>query len=84
MNYKKDYSGKTAERWLAERGWTGFLMTVPIGETKYTCASVSDILSIRSTASQLNNDPDCDRSFSVYTNMDERTIRVTAKPKQDV
>ena len=81
MNYKKDYSGKSAERWLAERGWTGFLMTVPLGETKYTCASVSDILCIRSTASQLSKDPDCDRTFSVYTIMDEKVVRITATLK---
>ena len=84
MNYKKDYSGKSAERWFAERSWTGFLMTVPIDtEVRYVCGSVGDIMSIRSTASQLSNDPDCDRKFSVYTDLDSKFIRVTATLKDN-
>lgn len=83
MNYKKDYSGKTADRWLAERSWTGFLMTVPLGESRYNCVTASDILSIRSTASQLSKDPDCDRAFSVFTKMDDLVVIVTATLKDN-
>ena len=84
MNYKKDYSGESAEYWLANRKWTGFLMNVPIGEEKeYYCTSASDVMTIRATASQMSNDPDCDRAFSIYTDLAKCLIKVTAKLKDN-
>lgn len=84
MNYKKDYSGESAEYWLSIRKWTGFLINVPIDEEKiYYCPSPQDILSIRSTASQMSNDPDCDRTFSIYTDLAKGEIKVTAKLKDN-
>jgi len=81
--YNKDYSRKTAMEWLSEGKWTGFLMRIPINKTKgYPCRNANDAMSIRSTASQLNNDPECDRKFSVVVDFDTKIITVTASEKE--
>lgn len=73
----KDYSGKTAEEWLAERKWTGFLLSVPIGsETEYRVMDSNDAMSIRATASMLNHNINCNRRFRVKVNFDTRIVTV--------
>ena len=80
----KDYSIKTAKEWLDERRWTAFLMSVPLdNEKKYQCRNANDMMSIRVTASTLNNDPECDRRFTVAVDFDTRVITITATKKQD-
>ena len=80
--YKRDYSGKTAVEWLAERKWTAFLMRIPIGKTKgYPCHSANDVMSIRATASMMSSDPNCERKFSVVADFDTKIITVTATVK---
>ena len=80
--YNKDYSGKAAEEWLAERKWTGFLMRVPLRTTKdYPVENANDAMSIRSTASMLSNQDGCDRTFSVTIDFDKKKVYVTAKKK---
>lgn len=82
--YVKDYSGKTAMEWLADRKWTGFLMRLPLGKTKgYPCKNANDAMSIRATASTLSNNPECDRRFSVVVDFDTKVVTVTAYPKED-
>lgn len=84
MKYNKDYSNKTAKEWLAERKWTAFLMQVPLGKTlPYLVANANDINCIRSTASMLNTDTDCDRSFVVSVDFEFSVIAVTATKKSD-
>lgn len=82
MKYNKDYSTKTAKEWLAERKWTAFLMQVPLGKTQpYLVADANDLNSIRSTASMLNKDQDCDRTFVVSVDFGTAVIAVTATKK---
>lgn len=82
IKYNKDYSAKTAMEWLAERKWTGFLMRIPLDKTKgYPCQNANDASSIRSTASMLNNDADCDRRFKVVVDFDTKIVTVTATKK---
>lgn len=81
--YNKDYSGKAAEEWLAERKWTGFLMRVPLRTTKdYPVDNANDAMSIRSTASMLTNSDGCDRSFSVTVDFSQMKVYVTAIKKK--
>ncbi len=81
--YNKDYSGKAAEEWLAERKWTGFLMRVPLRTTKdYPVENANDAMSIRSTASTLSNCEGCDRVFSVTIDFAQMKVYVTAKKKE--
>jgi hypothetical protein len=81
----KDYSGKTAMEWLELRKWTGFLMRVPLDkEHTYSCRNANDAMSIRSTASMLNNNETCDRRFELKVNFDTRKISVRATKKDDL
>lgn len=78
----KDYSGKTAMEWLAERKWTGFLMRIPLDKTKgYPCKNANDVMSIRATASMLSNNEECDRRFTVIADFDTRIVTITATKK---
>ena len=80
--YNKDYSGKTAMEWLAERKWTGFLMRIPLDKTKgYPCQNANDVMSIRATASMLSNNNDCDRKFTVIADFDTKIVTITATKK---
>lgn len=80
--YVKDYSAKTAEEWLAERKWTGFLMRVPLRCSKsYSVENANDAMSIRTTASMLTNFDDCDRKFSVSIDFGKNEVIVTANKK---
>ena len=80
--YNKDYSGKTAMEWLAERKWTGFLMRIPLEKTKgYPCQNANDVMSIRATASMLSNSDDCDRKFKVVADFDTKIVTITATKK---
>lgn len=82
MKYNKDYSGKTAKEWLAEKKWTGFLMCVPIGNAKgYLCENANELNCIRSTAAIMNNDPDCDRRFYVSADFETKVVTVQASLK---
>lgn len=82
--YTKDYSGKTATEWLAERKWTAFLMRLPLNKTKgYPCQNANDLMSIRAIASMLSTNPECDRRFSVVADFDTKVITVTATRKED-
>ena len=84
MNYNKDYSAKTAEEWLRDGKWTGFLMRVPLNKPKgYPCSNANDLQVIRVTASQLNNNPNCDRSFVVVVDYDTKVVTITATLKND-
>lgn len=79
----KNYDHESAEYWLANRKWTGFLMTIPIGEEKiYYCPKASDVVSIRVTATILGNNPVCDRVFSMSIDLDKRAFRIIAKLKK--
>lgn len=81
--YIKDYSGKAAEEWLAERKWTGFLMRVPLRTTRdYSVANANDAMSIRSTASMLTNNEECDRTFRVTIDFNQMKVYVTAEKKK--
>ena len=63
-NKIRSYSGKSADEWLSNRKWTGFLMTVPLGEeVSRRVMDSNDAMSIRTTASMLNRNDNCDRSF---------------------
>ena len=82
--YNKDYSTKTADEWFKERGWTGFLMTIPLGRTvKKQLDNTRDLLSLRATAGNLSSaSSSCERKFSVTTDVeDESIIFVTATKK---
>lgn len=80
--YNKDYSAKTAEEWLSERKWTGFLMRLPLRSSKdYPVENANDAMSIRATASMLTNNENCDRRFSVTINFEESKVIVTANKK---
>lgn len=82
--YNKDYSGKTAMEWLSERKWTGFLMRIPLDKTKgYPCQNANDAMAIRTTASMMNNNKECERKFSVVVDFDTKIVTVTASLKQD-
>lgn len=76
------YSGKTFEEWLAKKKWTGFLMTVPLDESvECRVMDSNSAMSIRTTASMLNQNENCDRKFEVKINFDSRTVKVTATKK---
>lgn len=79
----KDYSSKTSDEWFDKKRWTGFLATCPIGRPVIKeCESVREALSIRTIASILSNNEDCDRKFSVKTeSKNERVICVIASRK---
>ena len=78
----KDYSGKTAMEWLELRKWTGFLMRIPLDKTKgYPCKNANDAMSIRATASMLNNNDECDRKFKVVVDFETKIVTVTATKK---
>ena len=78
----KDYSIKTAKEWFDEGRWTAFLMSIPLGKAKgYPCEDANKLMSIRVTASTLNNNPDCDRSFKVTADFDTKVITITATKK---
>lgn len=80
--YEKDYSAKTADEWLAERKWTGFLMRIPLRSSNdYKVENANDAMSIRATASMLTNNANCDRKFSVTIKFEENKIIVTANKK---
>ncbi len=81
--YKKDYSKKTADEWFKERGWTGFLMRIPLGRTvKKQLDSTRDLLSLRAIAGSLSSNSSCKRKFSVTTDaVDESIVFVTATKK---
>jgi len=78
----KSYTGKTFDEWLANRKWTGFLMNVPFDEkvTRRVMDS-NDAMSIRTTASMLNRNENCDRRFKIVINFDTREVTVTATRK---
>ena len=81
-NKIRSYSGKTADEWLSKRKWTGFLMTVPLGEeVSRRVMDSNDAMSIRTTASMLNRNDNCERSFKVVINFDTREVTVTANEK---
>lgn len=78
----KDYSSKTAMEWLELRKWTGFLMRIPLDKSKgYPCKNANDAMSIRATASMLNNNDECDRRFKVVVDFDTKIVTVTATNK---
>ena len=84
MKYNKDYSGKTADEWFAEKRWTGFLMRIPYDRTIVKeCASVREVLAIRATASALSaNNSSINRRFKITTEpSNEKMICVTATRK---
>lgn len=82
--YNKDYSVKTAMEWLAERKWTGFLMRIPLDKPKgYPCQNANDAMAIRTTASMLNKNKDCDRKFSVVVDFETKIVTVNATLKND-
>ena len=84
MKYNKDYTTKTAKEWLDMRKWTAFLMQVPIGKAQpFVVKDANDINSIRSTASTMTNDAECDRSFEVGVDFATSTIAVTVTLKKD-
>ena len=73
MNYKKDYSAKTADEWFSEKKWTAFLMSLPLGRTRdYTCDNYTEINKIRTIASMLTKRGE-DRKFSITTADDAAT-----------
>lgn len=75
MDYNtRDYSGKTPEEWFAEKCWSGFLMTIPLGKRMVVkCENVFDINTLRSTASMLQKRTTVDRKFSITTDKDVMT-----------
>ena len=79
---KKNYLEKTAQQWLVAGKWTAFLMRVPLNRTTaYTCDNANYIERIKVTASQLSNNPDCDRRFSISANLDMKSIAIKATLK---
>lgn len=84
MKYAKDYSAKTAREWFEDGKWTAFLMSVPIGKPKgYPCDDANKLMSIRVTASMLNNNPECDRIFKITADFDTKVITITANKKNE-
>ena len=83
MKYNKDYTTKTAKEWLDQRKWTAFLMRVPVGKAQpFVVKDANDINSIRSTASALNKDAECDRTFEIGYNFANSIIAVTVTRKE--
>ena len=82
--HHKDYSSKTAKEWLAEKKWKGFLLSVPLGKPMgYPCEDSNYLMRIRVTASVLNKDPECDRSFKITADFDTKVVTVTATKKTE-
>jgi len=78
----RDYSKKTATEWFNIRKWTGFLMTLPLNKTQsFICDEASHLMTIRSTASMLSNNKECDRVFKISANFDKKEIIITANKK---
>lgn len=81
-NKIRSYTGKTADEWLANRKWTGFLMTIPLDEeVERRVMDASDAMSIRTTASMLNRNDNCDRLFKVGIKFNSRDVTVIATKK---
>jgi len=81
--YNKDYSRKTAEEWLSERKWTGFLSRIPLRTMRgYSVESANDAMSIRTTASMMSNSDDCDRVFKVTIDFAQNMVYVSAEKKR--
>ena len=69
---------------LKQRKWKEFLMAIPIGKPMgYGIENANDIYTLRVRASQLAKSEDCDRTFSVTTDYDNKIVTVTAKLKDD-
>ncbi len=84
INSNKDYSSKTAKEWLALRKWKAFLLSVPLDKSiGYPCEDSNSLMSIRVTASILNKDPECDRSFKITADFDTKVVTVTATNKTE-
>ena len=79
----RDYSGKTAMEWFAGRRWKAFLMRIPLNKAKgYRCENANDTMSIRATASMLNNNEACDRRFKVDVDFETKIVTITATKKE--
>lgn len=79
----KDYSLRTADEWFEKGKWTGFLMTLPLNKTRtYECKKIGSLVSIRSTASILSNNVNCDRVFKVSIDFDKHTVTITPNKKK--
>lgn len=81
--YNKDYSCRSAAEWLADRKWTGFLMSLPARKKskKYPVQDANDAMSIRVTASTLNSNPDCDRRYEVKVDYDLKIVEIKVTMK---
>lgn len=72
----------TAERFLKNRQWTKFLMSLPLGLSKgYFVENANDLFTIRVRATQLNKSDKCDREFKVLLNLDTKVATITATLK---
>ena len=59
-------------------------MNIPVGEQmEYFCTNANDVMTIRSTASQLSRDPECDRTFSVFSDLERKSVKITVKLKEN-
>ena len=81
--YEKDYSAKTAEEWLSERKWTGFLSRIPLRTMRgYPVKNANDAMSIRTTASAMSNSEDSDRTFKVTIDFANNMVYVSAEKRR--
>ena len=77
MKYKKDYSVKTPEEWLAEKSWVAFLMSLPFNRARvFMCENVLDIVRIRTSASMITKRKDAGRRFRISTDDDFSETRL--------
>ena len=64
----------TSAELLAERRWTDFLKKIPVGTSDWRIADYRDFVSLRTVASILSNKDDCDRTFSIKQDKEDKTI----------
>lgn len=83
MNYNKQ-SNADAVKYLADKKWGKFLMSVPVGTARgYVLEDKSLVQIIRIRASQLSKDPECDRTFLISYTAETKVITVTATLKEN-
>lgn len=61
---------------LAERKWTEFLKSIPIGLSDWNIADYRDFVSLRTVASMMGNKEDYDRTFSIKQSKREKTVYI--------
>ena len=74
----------TPDYWFENKKWTKFLLALPPGKTRvYTVSNMGEFMSIRTTASILTNNPNCDIAFSLSMDYEKNTFSITASRKRN-